>query len=479
MDGIAFNWIASDLCGAAIGWVRPRRILNRLDVLAVFFGLLGSFIILSSRPDQFQKARFSHLLFQVLIGVVVLALMQRDGQYSSNRRMARVADIGFAVKDAALAFFFVAGVWFTTDGFFTGYRDESRMIVFSGVFMLVGVLVLNRLTLSWYQRRLFSRGQGMRGVILVGQGRVASDLANGLESRNWLGVRIVGTVPVRGEAFSVERIQKMLHTGTACDIVLALDPEERGEFDRVTQQLNLAGLSFSVVPSLFEESLRAARVYGCRERPVVNVDVDQLDQMERALKRSLDLAVSALAVIFLAPLLALLAIAVKIDSNGPVIFRQTRLGYAGKPFEILKFRTMVTDAEKQLFEGLKSQDESDGGPHFKMAKDPRITRVGAFLRKWSLDELLQFVNVLRGDMSLVGPRPPLPREVQLYDTSALVRLRGKPGITGLWQVSGRKDLHFDEMVNLDRQYLDNWSLGMDLGILRRTVSVVLARKGAY
>ncbi len=478
MDGIAFNWNASDLGGAALGWVRPRRILARLDVLATLVGLLGSFLILGVYSEDFRTLRLSHLLFQVLISGAVLVLLYRDGQYSPNRRMARVADIGFAVKNVSIAFFLVAGVWLTTDGFFTGSRQESRLIVFSGCLILAGVLMLNRMVLGWYQRRLFAHGRGMRGVVLVGQGRVASDLATGLESRPWLGVKIVGTVPARGSAFSVERIRKMLQSGTACDVVLALDPEQRGDFDRVTQKLNVAGLTFSVVPSLFEESLRAARIYGCRERPVVNVNVDQLDQVERALKRSLDLAVSALAVLFLSPMLLLISLAIKIDSGGPVVFRQTRFGYAGQPFEILKFRTMVTDAERQL-EYLQSQDESNGGPHFKMSKDPRITRVGAFLRKWSLDELLQFINVVRGDMSLVGPRPPLPREVQQYETSALVRLRGKPGITGLWQVSGRKDLCFEDMVNLDRQYLDNWSLGMDLSILRRTVSVVLARKGAY
>jgi exopolysaccharide biosynthesis polyprenyl glycosylphosphotransferase len=478
MDGIAFNWIASDLCGAAVGWVRPRRSLARLDILAAFVALLGSFLFLSRYPEQYHTARASHLLFQVLIGGFVFILLRRDGQYSSNRRMARVADIGFVIKNVTMAFFFVAGVWLTTDGFFTGFRQESRLIVFSGVLILAGVLMFNRLVLAWYQRRLFTHGRGMRGVIVVGQGKVAAELADGLQERPWLGVQVVGTVPANRKGFSVERIQRMLHNGTACDIVLALDPEERGDFDRVTQQLNLSGLSFSVVPSLFEESLRAARIYGCRERPVVNVDVDQLDQVERALKRSLDLVLSALAVAVISPLLLAIAIAVKIDSDGPVVFRQTRLGYAGKPFEILKFRTMVVNADRQL-EALKSQDESNGGPHFKMSHDPRITRVGAFLRKWSLDELPQFINVLRGDMSLVGPRPPLPREVQQYETAALVRLRGKPGITGLWQVSGRKDLHFEEMVNLDRQYLDNWSLGMDLSILKRTVSVVLARKGAY
>jgi lipopolysaccharide/colanic/teichoic acid biosynthesis glycosyltransferase len=138
---------------------------------------------------------------------------------------------------------------------------------------------------------------------------------------------------------------------------------------------------------------------------------------------------------------------------------------------------MVVDAEARLAE-LEAHDEGDG-PHFKMRHDPRITRFGQFLRKWSLDELLQFVNVLRGDMSLVGPRPPMPREVDKYETPDLIRLRGKPGITGLWQVSGRKDLEFDDMVRLDRQYLENWSIGLDLNVLLRTVSVVLARRGAY
>jgi exopolysaccharide biosynthesis polyprenyl glycosylphosphotransferase len=259
--------------------------------------------------------------------------------------------------------------------------------------------------------------------------------------------------------------------------VLALDPEERPDFDRISAALSQAGLSFRVVPALFEESLRAVRMNRLRGLSVFDVDVDPLDHAQRNIKRALDVIVSSLMLLVLSPLLLLAGIAVKLDSRGPVVFRQVRLGIGGQPFEMLKFRTMVADAEARLAE-LRSRDEGDG-PHFKLKKDPRITRVGGFLRKWSIDELLQLVNVLRGDMSLVGPRPPLSREVDGYETYQLVRLRGKPGITGLWQISGRKDLNFDDMVRLDRQYVENWSVTMDLSILMRTVMVVLARKGAY
>jgi exopolysaccharide biosynthesis polyprenyl glycosylphosphotransferase len=339
-----------------------------------------------------------------------------------------------------------------------------------------GLLVINRLLLTWHQRRLFARGEGMRRVVVIGQGRVADNFVALLDERPWLGLRCAGTVPARG-TLSVERIQQLARADGPCEIVVALDPEDASGFDRVTMALTQAGMAFRVVPALFEASLHAARVYGFREPPVFDVLVDPMDQVRCSFKRAFDVLVSTLALLAVAPVLLVVAAAVWFDSPGPVIFRQVRLGMGGRPFEILKFRTMVVDAERRL-EELKAQDEGDG-PHFKMKHDPRITRIGAVLRKWSLDELLQFVNVVRGDMSLVGPRPPLPREVDKYATEALIRLKGKPGITGLWQVSGRKDLAFEDMVRLDRHYLENWSIGMDLGIMMRTVGVVFARRGAY
>jgi exopolysaccharide biosynthesis polyprenyl glycosylphosphotransferase len=194
-------------------------------------------------------------------------------------------------------------------------------------------------------------------------------------------------------------------------------------------------------------------------------------------KRLIDVAASAVSLVALLPLLAVLAIAIKLDSRGPIIFRQTRSGKDGHEFEFLKFRTMVPDAEA-LKTALESQNEADG-PIFKMRSDPRLTRVGRILRQTSLDELPQIWNVLRGEMSLVGPRPPVPSEVAKYEPWQRDRLRVRGGISGLWQVSGRSELTFKEMVQLDLHYIDHWSLWLDFQILARTVSAVLTRRGAY
>jgi lipopolysaccharide/colanic/teichoic acid biosynthesis glycosyltransferase len=176
--------------------------------------------------------------------------------------------------------------------------------------------------------------------------------------------------------------------------------------------------------------------------------------------------------------LAAIAVAVRLDSPGPVLFRQTRIGAKGEPFEMLKFRTMCVDAESRLAEVVGAQDAGNT-VLYKMRRDPRVTRVGRVLRRYSLDELPQLLNVLRGQMSLVGPRPPLPREVEGYEADAVRRLRVQPGLTGLWQVSGRSDLSWDESLRLDLWYVDNWSLMLDLQIIFRTAKAVLRGTGAY
>jgi exopolysaccharide biosynthesis polyprenyl glycosylphosphotransferase len=477
MDWVASNCFEGAFSRSAMAWARPRRLLVSFDLLAVLLAFVAAGLLFTGGFAEQSFHVTADLLFQAMICASMLFLLYRDGQYSADRRMSRVADLLSVAKNAALAFFFVCGVWLATDGFFTGYRDQSRRLVFTAMLIFAGLLALNRLALTWYQRRLFAHGEGTRNVLVLGQGATAREFTDFLEKRPRLGLRCTATMPASGSAFSVTRIRGMLASGEVTDLVLALDPDERDDFDRISRDLSYAGLTFRVVPSLFEETLRATRASGFRGVSVFNVDVDPLDHVQRTLKRALDVTVSLAALLVLAPLLLALALAVRIDSKGPVIFRQVRLGIGGRPFEILKFRTMVVDAEARLAE-LACHDEGDG-PHFKMRHDPRITRVGAFLRRWSMDELPQFFNVLRGDMGLVGPRPPLPREVDKYDTPDLIRLRGKPGITGLWQVSGRKDLEFDDMVRLDRQYLENWSIGLDLNVLLRTVSVVLAKKGAY
>ncbi|WP_439100783.1 sugar transferase [Congregibacter sp.] len=196
------------------------------------------------------------------------------------------------------------------------------------------------------------------------------------------------------------------------------------------------------------------------------------------IKRSTDLIVSSLALLMLSPLLIATAIAVKSESSGPVLFSQTRIGRRGRPFQCWKFRSMYIDAEARKAE-LQAQNEMDGGTTFKMQRDPRITRVGRFIRKASIDELPQLWNVLVGEMTLVGPRPPVPAEVAQYTAADRLRLSVKPGITCIWQVSGRSDIPFDEQVQLDIRYIRERSLWLDIRLLLATVPAVLFARGAY
>jgi exopolysaccharide biosynthesis polyprenyl glycosylphosphotransferase len=194
-------------------------------------------------------------------------------------------------------------------------------------------------------------------------------------------------------------------------------------------------------------------------------------------KRALDLALVGLGLVLLSPVLGIITLAIKLDSTGPVFYKQTRVGKEGRPFQMLKFRSMVVDAERRL-EALRQHNEASG-PLFKMRRDPRVTRVGRILRRWSLDELPQLINVIRGEMSLVGPRPPIPSEVEKYEDWQRSRLHAVPGLTGLWQVSGRSDVPFHDMVRLDLHYIRNWSISLDIEILLRTIPAVITNRGAY
>ncbi|MER3475029.1 MAG: glycosyl transferase [Armatimonadota bacterium] len=209
----------------------------------------------------------------------------------------------------------------------------------------------------------------------------------------------------------------------------------------------------------------------------ISVPVIELPRGYRIAKRVLDVMVASIALVLLAPLMLLIALAIKLDSPGPVLFRQVRIGRGGKPFWFFKFRSMVKNAE-QMKRELIPKNEVRGGPVFKMRNDPRITRVGRFLRRYSLDELPQLIHVLHGEMSLVGPRPPLPSEVVSYGEWELRRLSVTPGLTCLWQISGRSDIGFHEWVELDHIYIDTMSFWTDLKILLFTVPAVITGKGA-
>jgi exopolysaccharide biosynthesis polyprenyl glycosylphosphotransferase len=212
--------------------------------------------------------------------------------------------------------------------------------------------------------------------------------------------------------------------------------------------------------------------------PLIHVSTPQLSGLSALLKRTLDIVLAVLAAVLLSPVFIITAIAIKLDSKGPVLFHQERVGKDGRHFFMHKFRSMVTDAEAQLTL-LQSQTDAGNEILFKMKDDPRVTKVGRFIRRYSIDELPQIFNVLKGEMSMVGPRPPLPREVELYEDYVHRRLMVPPGITGLWQVSGRSNLSWDDTVRLDLYYVENWSIVQDIAIILRTFRVVLDRQGAY
>jgi exopolysaccharide biosynthesis polyprenyl glycosylphosphotransferase len=232
----------------------------------------------------------------------------------------------------------------------------------------------------------------------------------------------------------------------------------------------------SIVPNYFELFASNATIEDLEGMPIVSLPPMRFSRSVHALKRSVDVLASAAGLAVLAPLLAVVAVLIKLDTRGPVFFRQPREGRGGQRFRIVKFRTMGQDAEQRRFE-LAELNDMDGGPLFKIKDDPRVTRVGRVLRKWSIDELPQLWNVLRGEMSLVGPRPFVVHESELITGWAGRRLETTPGITGLWQVLGRNDIPFDEMVKLDYIYVTNWSLWWDIKILVQTLPVVFSRKG--
>jgi exopolysaccharide biosynthesis polyprenyl glycosylphosphotransferase len=248
-----------------------------------------------------------------------------------------------------------------------------------------------------------------------------------------------------------------------------------------TQRLGWAmensGLSLLISPTVMEVAGPRLRMEDIQGLAFVEVALPKFSGPARVIKRAFDIAVSSAALLVLAIPMAIIAVAIKLDSRGPVLFRQERMGRGGETFICLKYRTMHVDAD-QMLESLRADSGQDGAT-FKLKRDPRVTRVGHFLRRSSLDELPQFWNVLRGEMSLVGPRPHQLADVDRYDDIATRRLLAKPGITGLWQVSGRSDTTWEENVRLDLYYVENWSLSMDIIILMRTVKVVLTGSGAY
>jgi exopolysaccharide biosynthesis polyprenyl glycosylphosphotransferase len=276
---------------------------------------------------------------------------------------------------------------------------------------------------------------------------------------------------------TVDELPAILARGNVNEVIVTLPWMYHRKILRIIAECAHSDVRARIVPDMFQMSMSRVGMDNLNGLPLLSMQQPTLSTSGRAVKRALDVLGAALVLLLTSPFLALAALGIRLDSPGPILFRQERVGKGESRFMVYKFRTMYQDAEEQL-ERLRGHNEATG-PLFKMKRDPRITRVGRILRRTSIDELPQMYNVLMGDMSLVGPRPPLPREVAQYQEWHRRRLTVAPGITGLWQVSGRSDLTFDEMVLLDIYYIENWSPLLDLRILLKTLPTAFLGPGAY
>jgi exopolysaccharide biosynthesis polyprenyl glycosylphosphotransferase len=334
--------------------------------------------------------------------------------------------------------------------------------------------------------RCFDRGLEVRNILIVGTGRVGQAMRHHLDSIRHLGYKFKGYVhipgvdsedpAVAGDVLgSFDQVLQLARQHFVDEIFLSAPCDARA-VTRMVAQAREAGVDVRVVPELYDGLAWNSPIEYIGQFPTIPLHRGKTPVIGLFLKRCLDVLLSLLALLVLAPVLAGLAVAVKLDSEGPIFYCSDRIGKKGRVFRCIKFRTMVADAERRRAEILH-RNERDG-VLFKVSDDPRITRLGRWLRKYSLDELPQFLNVLRGDMSMVGPRPPLAGEVKRYELSHLRRLDVVPGMTGLWQVQARQDPSFDSYISLDTAYIENWSIWLDLKILVRTLGVVAGGTGS-
>jgi exopolysaccharide biosynthesis polyprenyl glycosylphosphotransferase len=364
----------------------------------------------------------------------------------------------------------------------------SRLIFFYAGALTIALLSLSRLLKGVVERRLRRRGLGVARALIVGVGEVGRTVMRAMVAHPELGYQIVGFVdddPIRGTTDigrfkglgNLDNLPHLIQNEAIDEVVITLPWQYHRKILAIMAQCEREAIRTRIVPDLFQMTLSRMSITEIAGIPLVGVKQVSISGVNRILKRAIDVTFSLCVLILAAPLMALIALSIKLDSPGPVLFGQERVGQGGKHFTCYKFRSMTADAEERK-KLLRDLNEADG-PLFKIKDDPRRTRLGRLLRRLSLDEIPQFYNVLRGDMSFIGPRPALPSEVAQYQSWHMRRLDIAPGITGLWQVSGRSELTFDEMALLDIYYAEQWSPSLDLKIFLRTIPTVIFGGGAY
>ena len=472
-----------------------------IDALAIFFTFYFIYILRFERatllrwpPDLFQPRLFSnphfldHLEIIALMGLFLVVLLYKNGLYETPRGKRFSEELGALISTLALTLILGWTLSFLLQRFVL-----SRLVLSVFPIALVPVLGGWRYLKRKWLEYLIAHGYRRTRALIVGAGKMGRYLERALKDSPELGIDVVGFLddhlalhqdktlpcPIYGTLADFSTVASQLGIQ---DVYITI-PSERAKVKGLVEQAYELGLNVHIIPDLFDLLVREVKFESIGSLTLLRLFQPTLSSWERRLKRIEDLFFASLLLLVFSPFIAVIALAIKLDSPGPVIYKQRRHGLNGEPFLLYKFRSMYHGADETKHrelakKWLRSADPIDEQAKvYKLTRDERITRVGRIIRKFNLDEIPQLWNVIRGEMSLVGPRPPLPYEYEEYEEYHKKRLTIKPGITGLWQVSGLHRLSFEEMVLLDLRYINEWSIWLDLEILLRTVSVVLLGKG--
>jgi exopolysaccharide biosynthesis polyprenyl glycosylphosphotransferase len=484
----------------AVGHVKTRRpsryrvaatltadvvALVAASLLAVgIAGSLGDVPIVSRLIAPFESDPRGGVLAFVLLTPFWLAALWAFGLYREPGRSIAGMNMNESLSGLT-ALTSVSWLMLIAMVFVEGSRAPLATLI--AFWMLAIVLVP---AARWVSRiTVWSRAAFQERVLIIGAGEVGHTLAAKISKHPEFRMKLVGFLddgePRRngngGPRLSVigvfDDLDRVVAEQQVDRVIVAFSRARHKDFLRVVRACVDSGVKVSIVPRLFEVVSSRALVDDVEGIPLLDVGHVELSRFNMAVKRAFDLVVGGVICMLVLPVLGIVALMIKLDSRGPVFFRQERMGRGGRPFYIYKFRSMYLGADK-LRDDLADQNDYDG-PMFKMKRDPRVTRIGGWLRRWSIDELPQIVNVMKGDMSLVGPRPLWVDEAKQCRGWTQKRLDITPGITGLWQVLGRSDIPFDEMVKLDYMYVTGWSLSWDIKLLLQTVPAVVQKRGAY
>ena len=457
-----------------------------LDLVIVLASILMASALRQWLPFPTGADDVDELVAEIAVYMVGgwIAMLAFFGTYRTHQLSSGIEEYKNVVNSSAVTAGFVGIVCYL------GKVPLSRGFFVLSFLIGVPLLVLGRLLLRRGLHAARRRGLFLHRVLVAGSAAHIDEIATIMRRESWLGYRVVGAlrshdrgdleatsvgVPYVGDAIGAAEAA----TRMRADAIIVADGAflSSVELRRAQWALEDQHVQVIVAPSITDVARERVTVRPVAGLPLVHLERPHGQEALRWAKRTFDLVGASLLLLLTTPLMLFALLAIKRHDRGPVLFTQTRVGRDGGEFGMLKFRSMVTDAEALLVK-LAQRNESDG-MMFKMSEDPRITPPGRWLRRLSIDELPQLLNVLRGEMSLVGPRPALPSEVSRYDTDVSRRLRVRPGITGLWQVSGRSDLSWEDTVRLDLYYVDNWSMLQDLTILARTLRAVFRSDGAY